>query len=225
MSDSLPEFEIKVRPSPETGDHEVCLLAGGLDLVELFAPGLMGLDPGDLLVEPCSLFAEGEAHRAVIGRCSCGVIGCGSVEVNIQRADRLVSWTETYSARSVQFDAAQYCKEVERALCDYSWESPERTAGRFIAREVDRLSLAKNGFEFRWASGGTKEGMMTVSLELNPGPYQVLISLPWDGKDIDGIVRQFTMILRQGPESWPEVDCHAQVGVLGLPPFSGPGWH
>jgi hypothetical protein len=225
MVNTLPIFRITVRPSPETNDHEVFLFADDTNLIELFAPDLMGLDPDDLLIEPCALRAATSPHAAVIGRCRCGDIGCGSVAVNIHAEGTRVSWTAGDSARRIQFEATQYALEVERSLQDHSWETPDRTAARLISQAVDRTSLARRGFEFFWASGRSPKGMMTASLLLRPGPYQVLVRLPWDGKDVGDIVRQFETILRRSPEDWPGVECNPQAQDLGPPPFTGPGWN
>ena len=223
-ANNLPAFTIRVRPSPETNDHEVCLLADDTNLVDKFATGLMGLDPGDLLIEPCVLRAESSPHIALIGRCSCGIVGCGSVEVTIQKDGDRVIWTAIDSSLSVQFEAVQYDAEVERALHDQGWETPERTAGRLISQAVDRTSLARRGFEFSWASGRCTDGMMTASLLLRPGPYQILVRLPWNGKDIDSIVSQFKAILSQPPETWSNVQWNPQAQGLGPPPIGGRGW-
>ncbi len=51
------ELRIEVLPSPETNDHEVRLLGDGDNLTHLFDHSLMGLDPDDLLREPCPLRA------------------------------------------------------------------------------------------------------------------------------------------------------------------------
>ena len=107
VANASAEFRIRVRPSPETSDHEVCLLADDSNLVDLFAEGLMGLDPDDLLVEPCALRAD-SAHIALIGRCSCGIIGCGSVEVKIYAERDHVIWTSIDSVRHVQFSLRQH---------------------------------------------------------------------------------------------------------------------
>jgi hypothetical protein len=218
------ELRIEVRPSPETNDHEVQLLADGKSLVDRFSSGLIGLDPDDLLTDPCPLRAENSPRPVIIGRCSCGIVGCGSVEVEIRRDHDHVMWMSMDSSQQVCFLAAQYDAEVNRALQDHSWETPERKAARLIFQAVDRGALALRGFVFSWASGRCREGMMTAALVLAPGPYQVLINVPWKGENIESIVCQLRIILGQPPEMWPNVECNPQVRGLGLPPITGPGW-
>jgi hypothetical protein len=224
MTNGLPTFQIRVRPAPEINGHEVCLLADNIDLVEFFAAGQMGLDPTELLIEPCALRADRSCHAALVARCRCGYAGCSSGEVKIQANDRRVTWAALDSARSIEFDSLQYSIEVERALNDCSWETPERTAARLIMQAVDRRRLADRGFQLCWASGRCSEGLMTVSLLLSPGPYQVLVRLEWDGENIDAVVGQFKAILHQSPETWPSVECNPQKEGLGDPPITGPGW-
>lgn len=224
MIGSLREFRIEVRSSPETNDHEVRLLADGEDLIQHFCPDMMGLDPSDLLVEPCPLRVEMNSHTALIGRCSCGVVGCGGVGVKIHRDHDQVVWQALQSDAKVQFRASQYEAEIERALRDCSWETPERTAARLIAKGVDRKALERNGFLFDWASGRCRQGFMTVSLTLNPGPYQVLVNLPWDEKEVDDIVARFELRLAENPESWQGIECIPRAQNLGPPPIRGIGW-
>ena len=219
------QLRIEVRPSPETNDHEVCLLGDGESLVDRFSSGLIGLDPEDLFTDPCPLRAENNPRRVTVGRCSCGIVGCGSVEVDIRRDHDEVIWTALDSSKQVHFLAVQYDGEVERALHDHTWETPDRTASRLISQAVNRTLLVRRGFEFSWASGRCREGMMTVSLFLAPGPYQVLINVPWDGKDIEGIITTFKAILAEPPETWLNVECNPQVRGLGPPPIMGPGWN
>ena len=215
-------FSIKVDSSPETNDHEVRLYADDVDLVDMFASGLMGVDPKYLLTEPCALRATKMSHYAVIGRCRCGVIECVSAKVEIHLDGSEVIWSAGDTSHSVRFDSAQYSWEIDRALIDFSWETPERTAARKIELAVNGPLLAAYGFEFSWASGRCSLGAMTASLLLKPGPYQVLVRLPWDGQDIDGIVGKFNTLLRQPPECWPIVECNPQVDGLGPPPFAPP---
>jgi hypothetical protein len=218
------EFRISVRPSPETNDHEVVLLGAGENLIDRFSKKMMGLDPDHLLVEPCPLRANEIARIVTIGRCGCGEVGCGSVEVEISREQAAVKWRSLSSPLEVQFDVSQYDAEVERALQDHRWETPDRMAARLIRAAVDKTALGSRGFIFSWASGRCREGMMTVALMLSPGPYQVLVNLPWDGKSVENIVDQFALLLRVEPASWPEVEWYPQAQQLGPPPFEGAGW-
>lgn len=160
------KFRIEVRASPATKDHEVLFFADDIDLIQLFAHQKMGLDPNEVLVEPCSLRALDSAHMATIARCGCGVVGCSSKQVQIHHEGGIVWWTEVYANLTVEFEASQYNLEIERALNDHSWETPERTASRLIAAAIDKGILKSHGFTFLWASVGFREGMMTATLEL-----------------------------------------------------------
>lgn len=225
MTNVVPALKISVRPSPETNDHEVCLFADGVDLIGFFMPDLMGLDPAELLVEPCSLRAVPQPHTALIARCRCGCMGCSDGEVRIYAQEGRVIWVGSDTTQRVEFEGDQYSKEVERSLHDRTWETPERTAARVIAETIDRRELAARGFEFSWASGRCTTGMMTVSLLLQPGPYQVLVRLPWDGEDVNAIAGEFRAVFSGPPETWPGVECNPQEQGLGPPPFIGSGWN
>src|SRR5262249_40753310 len=85
-------FRIEVRASAETNDHEGRCVAEGEDLIGRFWDDMMGLDPDDILVEPCPLRAGTEPRRATVARCSCGVVGCGSIEIEISRFPAHVEW-------------------------------------------------------------------------------------------------------------------------------------
>jgi len=206
MPERLPVFQIKVQPSPETNDHEVCLFADGKNLIEYFEKEMMGMDPDDLLVEPSPLHAYTEPHKAIIARCYCGVTGCGNVPVHINRDEAVVTWTGIYSDVTGCFAPEQYEAEVERAVHDFSWETPDRTAARQIRNAIDKDLLARNCLRFEGASDKAHSSTMTVSLEQRPGPYQLLLHLPWDGKDVDDIVARFKLLLASDPESWPTVE-------------------
>lgn len=211
----IADFQVRVRPSPETNDHEVCLFSGDESLVDYFCSEMMGMDPDELLIEPCPLGALSAPHIAVIGRCNCGVTGCGSVAVEICREGNLVTWKSSDSHLLVSFIAEQYDTEIERALRDFSWETPDRTAARLIAKAIDRDILRSRGLEFEFASGRCREGRMTVALRGRPGTGQVLVDLPWDGKSAEGIANEFRLLLITAPESWPKFEWprHHQIPV------------
>jgi hypothetical protein len=115
---SYRTFRIDVRPSPETNDHEVRFFADGEDVIDRRWNDMIGLDPDDILVRPCPLHSGDKPHRATVARCGCGVIGCGSIEVEVTRCSENVEWTwgSPDSPKTLRFLATSYDAEVERAL-------------------------------------------------------------------------------------------------------------
>ena len=220
----LETFGIAVRASPATNDHEVCLLADGQDLIARFESDLMGLDPDDILIEPSPLQASDTPHTATVGRCDCGIVGCGSVEVLISREGSTVRWSSTDSVTNVRFDAAQYDAELARALADFRWETPDRTAARLISRGVDRQRLAAAGLRFLWASGRIDQGQMTVALWYQDA-YQLLVHVHWEpGRAPEAIAADCLQRLLESPQSWARVEWFPQRSELGAPALAGPGW-
>ena len=228
MTDDLRravELRVSVRASPETNDHEVCLFGDGQDLVDRFGDKSIGLDPDDILNTPCPLDASELERECVIGRCDCGVLGCGDVRVRIRIQGELVVWSPSWGPRDpVCFAANQYRAEIERALADHTWETPERTASRLIACRIDREKLAAHGFKFCNASGRSQPGSMTVALWLEPGPYQVLVR-SWSGPvDLHLLADSVVALLARPPALWPDVQWLPQAKGLGAPTVAGPGW-
>src|SRR5437879_6503613 len=166
------------------------------------------------------------ATECLIGRCDCGVLGCGDVRVKVSLEGELVVWSAVQGTRGpVSFRLGQYLAEVERALVDHSWETPERAVSRHIRTGVDHQRLARSGMKFSWASGRAAAGAITIALCLEPGPYQVLVRIPWDGSgDAAVVARSAIALLAEAPSSWPRVDWIAQRKGLGAPMIAGPGW-
>jgi hypothetical protein len=218
-----------IRPSPDTNDHEVRFLADGVDLIARHWGDMKGLDPDDIIVDPCPLHSGDASVSVTIARCSCGVVGCGSVEVEIRRSPDYVVWEcaergQTNHPLRLCFVAESYEAEVERALHDHSWETPDRTAARLLASMVERDQLARYHLTYSWASGRIRARTFTVSLNLEPGPFQVLVHVPWDGQSAQKIAQTCRDLLAQPPDAWPEVVWHAQGADRTPPPFNGPGW-
>jgi len=185
---------------------------------------MMGLDPDYILQEPSPLHSSQMPHIATIARCTCGVIGCGSIETEVSIQGNLIVWATQHYSREFRFDATQYEDELRRAIADTSWETPDRTAARLIRALVDRDALAVNRFQFSWASGRLRSGRMTVSLQLDPGPYQVLVHGSWDGRDPEEIARTLCHTLLQPPSTWPDVEYYPQGESKITPIQAGPGW-
>src|SRR5262245_34149945 len=100
-ADHFQALRLEVQPSPETNDFEVRLFGDGADLIERYWSDMMGLDPDDILVEPCPLSGNNASDPVTIVRCSCGVIGCDSVEIMIQRSEDRVAWLTRESTSGV----------------------------------------------------------------------------------------------------------------------------
>jgi hypothetical protein len=224
MADPVSTLRIAVVPSPETNDHEVRLLDGDDDIISRFDNTMMGLDPEDLLTSSCPLLPRDGPHTATIGRCGCGVTGCGSVEVVIERNHDVVIWRAPTGMTTVRFLAEQYEREIGRALGDFSWETPDRTAARLISSGIDRAALASRGFEYLWSSGSIGPGSMTIAMVLSPGPYQVLVHLQSETLSPEGLAERCLEALRADPSSWSNVTWYPQATGLPAPSLAGAGW-
>jgi hypothetical protein len=216
-------LKIEIVPSPDSNDHEVLLLGDGRDLIRSMDDQMMGLDPDDLLIEPSPLLVAGAPRVVTIGRCSCGETGCGSVEAELSRQDHTVAWSVKDYSHVFTFDAAQYEAEIQRALADASWETPDRTAARLIRSTVDRDALARHGFRFSWSSGRLRIGKLTVSLLLEPGPYQVLVHSPWI-RQPETAAATMCKILSEPPSAWRDVEYYPQAPGLGAPSIDAESW-
>lgn len=219
---------MNVRPSPETNDHEVRFIADGEDIIDRFWPGSMGLDPDDIFSAPYKLRCTAEPHRSRVARCDCGVVGCGDVEVIMRRVGDRIEWVPTCESdrkpKVIQFLAESYDAEIERALHDISWETPDRTAARLLAAKLDHENLARHGLTYQWASGRLRAETFGVSLGFEPGPYQILIYLPWNGVNSEEIANFIATMLTAPPASWDDVVWLGQGGNHAPPSIAGPSW-
>lgn len=128
-TDSLRLEVVEVDES--VGGFELQVFVNGVEMTEIAAG--MSMDPNDVLVPTNKLIATPTPHEAPIARCGCGVYGCGTTDGVIVRDGDLVHWDwkhEVPMDRSVTFHAADYDAEMARLTSAYSWETPERTAGR-----------------------------------------------------------------------------------------------
>ena len=217
-------FRIVVRSSPATNDHEVRFFGDSDDLIARLPDQLMGMDPDDILGAATPLRSFEVPHMVTVARCSCGVPECGSAEVEIARRGEDVTWIYEGRVPAFAFPAAEYESEVARAISDTSWETPDRTAARLTASRVDRNILASHGLLFQWASGRVRDGRFTVSLELQPGPYQVLVHILWRGESPEFVAAAMRHVLKQEPRAWGDVEWLPQGELKHAPLIAGPGW-
>jgi len=214
------DFKLVIRPS----DHQVRFIADGIDLIDQFWSGMIGLDPDPLLLDPCTLKADATPHLASVARCSCGEVSCGSLDVEIRKVAKRVVWTERFRQRVFSFDAVVYDAEVSRVIADTTWETPDRTAARLLRAAVNREALLLHNLTFRWSSRRLHPDKFTISLNLDPGPYQVLIDVPWDQETPEEIVLRCIALLSDAPSSWPDATWNPQSAGLPRPSIAGPGW-
>jgi hypothetical protein len=214
-------LQIEVKPSLDSNDHQVRFLVDGEEIIRSWWDDMLGLDPDDILVSPSPLRRDGR-HTATIARCSCGVVGCGSNEVEIYPDDDAVVWRGV--GEPLRFGASDYLAELERAEQDTSWESADRTVARLVRLSVDRDHLVRHGLSFGWTSGRVRPNEFTVSLNLEPGFRQVLVSIPWTSQTPGQLASEITTLLRQLPSEWRSVMCQAQGLDHSLTAIAGPGW-
>ena len=220
------EFRIEVRPSPETNDHQVRFIADSLDIISGSWHGMIGLDPDDILFSPCPIAPTDAAHKAIVARCSCGVIGCDSIEVEIAQFLDVVQWRwgNPNSPQSLSFLAVTYNEEVRRALTDTSWETPDRTAARLLSSAIDREALSRNGLAYNWASGRVRKETFTIAMTLvEPVAYQVLVHIPWVDEPAEAIARKSADVLMEQPNDWANVEWFPQQPDLCKPSLAGSG--
>jgi hypothetical protein len=129
----------------ETRDQGVTLrpYVDGNDLLAEYQNS-QGRDPDDLLPPLSSrLFPSGEGHLVIMGVCSCGEAGCGSLSFSIRREAGDVIWEPTPVAhdetlnRAYRFELRAYLDAIDGAAGD---PPAGEGAGRRVARMI-RLRL------------------------------------------------------------------------------------
>lgn len=223
MHEAILELSIEVVSSASCNGHEVRLRGDHLDLVEALDNGMIGMDPDDLLAEPRQLL-PGASGRITVGRCDCGEVGCGSVAVDFTERDGLVRWRAEGGAPEFVFDATQYRAEVQRAVGDHRWESPDRTAARLVREGVQHAVLARHGLRYEWTSGRIDGARLTVSATLEAGPYQLLLHVPFDPADPAAGAAAALAALHGDPRQWRDVDYYPQGQRRGPPAIAHASW-
>jgi hypothetical protein len=107
---------LQFEASPYSNDHQVRPVIDGIDLLRAFADDSLGIDPPQCFRQP----ALGRGGKLLIGRCSCGDVGCGPVQVDVSAADRHVIW-QVETERAYHFELQQYFECFERASLNTTW--------------------------------------------------------------------------------------------------------
>jgi hypothetical protein len=112
------------------------------------------MDHSALGLDPVEFFAQAALHGGgtlLIGRCSCGCVGCGDVSVEVFDNVTSVEWrTNHLSIGRTVFPRHEYMAAIEAGTADYSWETPGRTVERLV-RELDFSDFRRQGLLFlKW---------------------------------------------------------------------------
>jgi hypothetical protein len=73
---SLDILFLKVENSPQSNDHQVRIIINGIDIL---GKDYLGIDPPRFFSQDTIL----KGGNTLIGRCSCGVEGCGDIYTNV----------------------------------------------------------------------------------------------------------------------------------------------
>jgi hypothetical protein len=175
-------FEIK--PSPETNDHEVLVLVDGKTVL---GEGLMGVDPPEFFAQ----FAKPNAGQLLVGRCECGVVGCGDYLVEVETATDSVIWR---GEKELRFERSSYENTVRQASSEFSWEDQKRRGER-LAKKILNGCRTEDGFAFQWASARIAPKTMRLSF-LKAG-QQKMLEFGWDEATDESVIQGARRLRRQ----------------------------
>jgi hypothetical protein len=168
--------------SPTSNDHQVRPVVDDADFLRMVAGDCLGIDPPEFFRQP----ALGASGKLLIGRCSCGVVGCRDVLVDVSVVDQSITWQGPESDAH-RFDLEQYLDSFECAATNTAWESVGRTAERLVS-SLDFTSLEGRGYRFEWASTRVTRGRITLSF-LNNGT-QRLFGIGWNEQQAEDAEQQ-----------------------------------
>jgi len=171
----LNKLRINFEPSHETNSHQARIF---IDDEDYLNNKYLGIDPPEFFGQ-ASLLKGG---AVLIGRCRCGVIGCGDFLVDVNLDAAKVHWQINSKSR-LSFHLNDYIQCISDASKFRGWETSDRTAERLVD-VIFKGSKLDSGHKFTWASARIEKGKIKLSFE-NEGD-QLLHSFNWDGVSPDG---------------------------------------
>lgn len=172
LDDRMHVIAFQFETSPCTNDHQIRPLIDDADILEILDGHSLGLDPPEFFRQS----ALGREGKLLIGRCGCGVVGCGDTRVDIAVEEQSVVWR--LPDRVFHFGMDQYSSSFEYASGNTAWESVGRTAERLVAA-IDFSRVERLGYIFEWASSRIAEGQ--IALSFNSEGTQRLFDVGWNG--------------------------------------------
>lgn len=182
----MNKLSFKILPTDESQDHEVRIL---IDNSDFLGKKHLGIDPPEFFGQH-SLLTEGQI---LVGRCSCGIIGCDDYAVYVSVFDDKITWTNDRGL-NLEFDKSIYIETISGARFDYSWESKERRAER-LTSAVLKNTRTSDDYKFDWTSARIKKNTITVSYSKEM--QQKIFEFYWDGQTSQNAVTGANCFLEQ----------------------------
>jgi hypothetical protein len=179
-------------PADEWNDHEVQvrILIDGVDVLKRVDDSALGLDPDDFFAQP-GLLASGDL---LIGRCSCGSLGCDDEWVQAVHEGGVISWHSAHPCISgVSFHRPDFLSAIAQARADTRWETVERTAERRV-RGLDFSAFGRKGMTFEWASGRRDKANLILCFRREG--KQEFLEVKWDHRDPAEAERAVKQLIR-----------------------------
>jgi hypothetical protein len=170
-------LSFNILPTDESHDDEIRILIDGSDIL---GKDHLGIDPPEFFGQH-NLLTTGQI---LIGRCTCGVVGCDDFPVNVNLLDDKITWTNN-NGLNLEFDKSVYEKTISSAKTDYNWESKERRVERLTSAVLKNTNTS-NGYKFDWTSARIKENIITVSYSKDG--QQKILEFNWDGQTDESAV-------------------------------------
>lgn len=164
----------QIEPCECTCDHQVRII---VDDGDWLGEGSLGIDPPDFFAQPELL----NGGIALVGRCSCGCIGCSDVQVKVERRNENVVWTVLFVGVSVCFDASQYDEVVNSAMTDFRWEDENRTAERLISESFADYE-SEDGYRLDWVF--PQSSLNKIRICFFRDNNQKIFDFEWEGKSL-----------------------------------------
>lgn len=188
----MNRLTLQILPSPESNDHQVRIW---VDEQDWLGSEFLGIDPPEFFAQ--FKVRSSSPSRILVGRCTCGVVGCGDFYVEVARSDPHISW-RAHSGYNATFFVSQYDNEIAKGAADTTWED--------VGRQVERLvgailadSVTSDGFAFQWAS--TRFIPSTViKLSYQRGSLQRMFEFSWDGISENTATTRARQFLRELPD-------------------------
>ena len=104
----------------------------------------------------------------------------------------------------VTFALDSYLSEVNRIGRDYSWETPDRTAGRLILSQIDRPNLSRNGLQLSWVGNDWRAPELFEVCFMFESSYRIFLRFPWNGDAPQALAARALATIndREAPACW-----------------------